>query len=122
RGGLSLRGGGRRREGDMVVGRESRPGQGRALGERPGAEVLVAARQQVKGDEGRRALRGEHPHPGRGGGEAELEGVEVEAARTGDDDLAVDHGLLWKRRAERVEELREIALQGQAVAALEVDR
>jgi len=54
--------------------------------------------------------------------ETELEGVEVEAARTGDDDLAVDHGLLGKGCAERVEELREIALQGQAVAALQVER
>jgi len=105
-----------------VDGRESRPEQGRALGERPLAQVLLAQRQQVKGDEGRGDLGREHAHPRFGGVETELEGVEVEAARTGDDDLAVDHGLLGKGCAERVEELREIALQGQAVAALQVER
>ena len=68
------------------------------------------------------ALGGEHPHPGLGGVEAELEGVEVQAARAGDDDLAVDHGQLRERGAQGVEELREVTLEWQAVAALQVDR
>src|ERR1039458_8870596 len=75
-GGSLVRVGGLGCEGHLVVGRESRAEQGHALGKRPAAEVLVAARQQVKGDEGRRALRREHPHPRFGRMEAEVESVE----------------------------------------------
>ena len=53
--------------------------------------------------------------------QAKLERVEVEPARRGDDDLAIDDGGVGQCLAEGVEDLREEALQRLPVAAADVD-
>ena len=50
------------------------------LGERRLAQVLVAEREQVPGDERGRRLRGEQLHPRRGRMDAQEQRLEVEAA------------------------------------------
>ena len=49
------------------------------------------------------------------------ERLEVEAVRRGDDDLAVDDAPCGQLRADRVEELGEVAGEGALVAAAQLD-
>ena len=53
--------------------------------------------------------------------DALLQGVEVEPVVGGDHDLAVDDGALRERRLERLDQLREVALERERVAARDVD-
>lgn len=57
--------------------------------ERYVAQVLVAQRQQVPGDEGSRHLRGQELHPRRGRMDAQEQRLEVETAGAHDHDLAI---------------------------------
>ena len=50
-----------------------------------------------------------------------LQRVEVEPLRSGDHDLAVDHDCRWNPLQQRVMQLREVAIEGPEVAALNVD-
>ena len=52
---------------------------------------------------------------------AELQRVEVEAAVGGDDDFAVEHAAGGQLRAERIEQIGEVAVQRLFVAALDQD-
>ena len=52
---------------------------------------------------------------------AQLQGVEVEAVRRRDHELAVEHDLIGKLREERLPQLREVAQERLLVAALEVE-
>ena len=89
-----------------------------ALGERALAQVVVVDGEEVPGDVARRRPRREQPHAGLGRVDPEEEGVEVEAAGSSDDDLAIDHGPLGEGRPKRRLELGEVAVQGSQVAAL----
>ena len=91
-----------------------------ALPERQLAGVVVAEGEEVEGDERRRDLGGELLHPRLGGVHAQLQGVEVEAARRGDDDLAVDHDVVGQLVPDRVDELWEVAGERALVAGAEV--
>src|SRR5262249_9526709 len=67
----------------------------------------------------RRDLDRELLHPRVGRMLAQLERVEVDAARVGDDELAVEHDALGQLRQERFAQLREVAQQRLLVARLE---
>ena len=95
---------------------------GAALGLRHVAEVLVAERQQVPGDERRGRFGGQHVDPRRRRVDAQQQRLEVERAVAGDDDLAVEHAALGQRGAQRVGQLREVAVERLEVARLRVDR
>src|SRR6185437_8347630 len=94
---------------------------GAAVGERPPAEVVIADGQQVEGDERRRRLLGQHPHPRIGRVDALLQCLEVEAVIGGDDDLAVDHAALRQLGDRRGDQLGEIAGHRFFVAAADLD-
>jgi len=84
-------------------------------------QVPAVEGQKIKSDERRGRLAGELRDARRGGMQAQLQGVEVEAARGGDDDLAVEHAGLREALEQRVVQLREVAVEGAQVAALEED-
>ena len=88
------------------------------LGERALAQVLVVDGEEVPGDVAGRRPRGQEPDARLGRVDPEEEGVEVEAAGSGDDDLAVDDGPLGEGRPQRRLELREVAVERPQVAAL----
>ena len=90
-----------------------------ALRHRP--EVLVAEREQVPGDERRGRLGGEHLDPRRGGMDPQQQRFEVEPVVAGDDDLAVEDAPIGQGRAERIGQLREVAIERLEVARLRVD-
>ena len=51
----------------------------------------------------------------------QLQRLEVEAADIGDDEFAVEHTSRGKLRADRIEQLREIAIERFRIAALDQD-
>ncbi len=55
------------------------------------AQIPVALAKQVEEHDGCRRLLGQKLHPRRGGMNAELQRLEVEATLRGDDDFAVEH-------------------------------
>ena len=120
RGGGAIAGGRRqvdRRLGGAEDHLESRP----PLALRDRAQVLVAERQQVPGDEARRRLLGQHLDPRRGRVDAQQERLELERAVARDDDLAVEDAPLGERGPERVGQFREVAVERLQVARLRVD-
>src|SRR5207248_10981722 len=65
-------------------------------------------------------LRGEQLHPRSGRVDAEQERLEIEAARAGDDDLAVEDAAGGNLASGRLAELREVAVERPLLAALQV--
>ena len=51
----------------------------------------------------------------------QLQGLEVETARAGDDDFAVEDASIRQLRAQRVEQFGKVSIQGFLVAALQQD-
>ena len=94
------------------------PGAPLALGH--AAEVLVVEREQVPRDEARGRLGREHAHARRRRVDPEQQGLEGEGPVLGDDDLAVQDAPLGQRRAQRVGQLGEVAVQRLEVAGLRV--
>ena len=90
-----------------------------ALRHRP--QVLVVQRQQVPRHERGGRLRGEHPDPRLGRVDAQQQRLEPQAAVGRDHDLAVEHAALRQLGAERLGELRKVAVQRLEVTALRVD-
>src|SRR6185295_10313433 len=84
-------------------------------------QVLAADGERVEGDERRRRVLGEPGHPRRGRVEPQLQGVEVQSARRGDDDLAVQYCTGGEPGEQRVVQLRKIPIQRSQVAALDED-
>ena len=62
---------------------------------------------------------GEQLHARRGRVEAQLQRLEVERVAARDDDLAVEHAALGQLRLQRLEQLREVAVERLLVAALD---
>ena len=77
--------------------------------ERLPGEIVIAEREQVEGDEARRGRRGEQRDAARSRVDALLQRPEVEAAVTGDHDLAVDDGARREVAPDGVHHLREVA-------------
>ena len=94
--------------------------QGAALLERGGRQVFVAEREQVPQDDGRRGLLGQHRDAGVGRVDSLLQGLEVEDACAGDDQLAVENAAVGQGCLEGSLQLGEVAQQGLAVPGLEV--
>ena len=93
---------GHRREVDRRGGGAEQPLEpGAAFVLRQLADVAAVDREQIEGDERRRRLRGQLRDPRRGRVQAQLQAIEVEPVRPGDDDLAVDHAAGRERRRSR---------------------
>ena len=80
------------------------------------AQIAVVQRQQVPGNEARRRLRREHAHARLRGVDAQQQCLEFQAVHAGDHDLAVEDAAVRQVRAERLGELREVAVQRPQVA------
>jgi hypothetical protein len=78
----------------------------------------VAIGQAVEGHEAGRCLGGEHGDPAGGGVDAQEEGIEVQLAVAGDDDLAVEDPATRcaPHPPQRRLQLGEVAVQGAQVA------
>ena len=86
---------GRRRQVDGRLGAaEDGLQAGSPLALRDLAQVLVAEREQVPGDEAGRRLLGQHLDPRGGRVDAQEKRLELEGAVARDDDLAVEHAAL----------------------------
>ena len=111
---------GRRGQVDRRLGRpEHRLEPGAPLSLLDRAEILVPERQEVPRHEAGRRLGGEHPDPRLGGVDPEQERVEVERpVGSRDHDLAVEDAAFRERRAERVAQLGEVAIERLQVARL----
>ena len=84
-------------------------------------QVLVALGEEVEGDEARRRLGRQLRHPARGGMDAHLQPIEVEALLGGDHDLAVQHRSLGQRAPQLLDELGEVPVERALVPAAELD-
>jgi len=102
-------------------GGEQRFKLGAALFEGLAAQVAPAFAEKVEEDNRGWRLLGEKLHPRGRGMDAELEGVEIEMAVVRNNELAVENALAGKLGAQRVQELRKIAVEGFLVAALDED-
>ena len=91
------------------------------LGLRHAAKVLVAEGKQVPRDEAGRRLCGQHLHARCGWVDPEEERLERKLAVGRDHDLPVDDAALRERGAERLGELREVAVERLEVATLDQD-
>ena len=91
------------------------------IAERRLAQRLVAEREQVEGDVGRRYLHRQLVHARLGGMLAQLQRVEVETAFVRDDELAVEHDAFGELREQRLAKLGEVAQQRLAVPALQIE-
>jgi hypothetical protein len=91
-----------------------------SLRERDLHQRLVADREQVEGDEGRRRLLGEQPDARLRRVDALQQRLEVQPVALGDDDLAVDHAALGQRRLDRLDHLGEVAGERALVAAAQL--
>jgi len=96
--------------------------RGPALGERPPGVVIGTKGEQVERDEVRGRLRGEQPHPARGGMQAQLQRLEVEPSgrEIRQDDLAVNHAAGRQLGQRGVNQLREVAGHRPLVPAAEL--
>ena len=92
-----------------------------ALDVRAGHEVVAVEGEQVEGDEAGRRLGRQLGDPRGGGVDPLLEGVEVEAGRGGDHDLAVDDAAVGQLAEQRLGQLGEVAREGTLVAAPQLD-
>jgi hypothetical protein len=92
---------------------------GAALLERLRAQVAIACGEQVEEDDRRRDLLRQHRHPRRRRVQAQLKRVEVQRPAGGDHHLAVQHDALGQLRAQRIDQLGEIAAERLLVAALD---
>jgi hypothetical protein len=95
--------------------------RGAAVREGLAGEIVVAQREQVEGDEAGRGLTGQARHAARGRMDALLERPEVQAARAGDDDLAVDHCARREVAPDRLHQLGEVPGHRPLVAAADLD-
>jgi hypothetical protein len=93
---------------------------GPPLRERGLQQRLVADREQVEGDEGRRRLLGQQVDPRLRRVDALQQRLEVQPVAVGDDDLAVDHAPRGQRRLHRLDHLGEVAGQRALVAAAQL--
>src|SRR5688572_19625749 len=82
-------------------------------------QVATSGGEEVEGDERGWCLPGELLDPRGRGVDPLLEGVEVEAVRGGDHDLAIQHAVLGQPVEQRLAQLREVAVERLRVAALE---
>jgi hypothetical protein len=85
------------------------------------AKIASVDREQIERDKRRRRLLRELGDAGGGGMQAELERVEVEAARSGNHDLAIDDAAGRQRGEQRLVQLGKIAIEWTQVPALDVD-
>lgn len=83
------------------------------------AKIAIGVAKQVEENNRCRYLFRQHFHSRSGWMKPKLKSVEVEAALVGDDYLAVEHTALWKFCRQKLDELREIAVEGFLVAALD---
>lgn len=90
-----------------------------AVREWPSAEIFVSLAQEIPQHEGGRALFGEKLDARCSRMDAELQGLEVEAGLTGDDELSVDHRSGRELLQDRGFELGKVAIQGFEVTALQ---
>src|SRR6202049_1033164 len=113
--------GGLRGHPDGPAARDRLQQTGSAFGERALAEVAVAQGEEIEEHNRRRCLLGEHAHARRGGMDAQLEGVEVEAVVRSDHHLTIDDAALGQPGPERLDQLRKVALESEGVATRDVD-
>ena len=83
------------------------------------AEVLAVHGQHVERDKRRGRLLRQLRDPRRRRMQPQLQGIEVEAARRGDDDLAVDDTVVREIRQQRVVQLGKVPIERPQVAALD---
>src|SRR5687768_723959 len=89
--------------------------------QRQGADVITVDREQIERDvAGGQRLR-QLLDPRRGRVQTQLQGVEVEALWSCNDDLAVHDNAGRQRTQERIVEFRKVAIQRPQVAALDVE-
>jgi hypothetical protein len=91
------------------------------LGEGAFGHVVVADREHIEGHERRRGLLREHLHAGRGGVDALLEVVEVEALVAGQHDLAVDDAAIRQRGRQHGRQFGEVARERALVPRAQLD-
>ncbi len=91
------------------------------LDERERAQIFVADREDVPEHDRRGGLGREQLHARGRRVEPILKCLELERAAAGDHDLSIEHHALGERRAQRREQLREVARERLLVAALEED-
>ena len=89
--------------------------------ERLAAQIPIALAKQVEEYDGCRRLLGQHLHTRSGGMNAELQCIEIEAALGCDHDFPIEHAAGRQLRAQRFDQLGEIAVQRFFVAALNQD-
>ena len=87
--------------------------------QRRAAQILVAEREHIPRDVGRRRLRGEKLDAGLGRMNPQEQGLEVQPGRADDDDLAVQDAALRERGGERRDELGKVPVHRLLVATLE---
>jgi hypothetical protein len=92
-----------------------------AIAQRHLAQIAIALCQQIPQHDRRRRLLGQHRHARSGRVDPLQESVEVQPARPGDDDLAVQDSRPRQRRLQRRQHLGEVPVQRLAVTALQVD-
>ena len=91
-----------------------------ALGEWPRAVVLVAAGQDVEGDEASRGLFSQPVHPAGGGVNALLQHLEFQPLADHDHDFAVDDAPFGQVRFDCLDDLGEVAGHRQRVAGADL--
>src|ERR1700738_4272359 len=85
------------------------------------AHVAVAGAEQIEEDDGCGRLAGEELDARGGWMDAELQGVEVEAAVAGDDEFAIEDAMRGQLVAQRREDFRKVAIERFFLAALQQD-
>jgi hypothetical protein len=92
-----------------------------ALLEGQRAQILAVRGEQVERHEGRRGFLCELRRARRGGVQAQLQEIEIEALRRCDDDLAVDDAAVGERRDQAVVQLGKVTIERPKVPALDID-
>ena len=85
------------------------------------AQVLVAERQEVPGDERRGGGLGQHLHPRRRRMDPQQQVLEMERPVVRDDDLPIEDAPLREGRPQRLGEFGEVAVERLQVARLDVN-
>ena len=83
------------------------------------AQVFIACAHEVKKDDGCGNLAGQELDARCRGMDAKLQSVKVQTVRAGDDNLPIEHATSGQLRDQRVTQLRKVAVQRLAIAALD---